>query len=229
MLQMDEQPKPPFSSRYLWLLAFVCFVIGFIGVLAYSFSNSRTSPKEVLTQSPETPSISKLSLPSRSISGIITSTTGRVQKFSRGEDGFKDASPGAQILLGESVAVKPDSKSTLEIPGIFSASLGENSELNFVNLFPENTVLLQKTGKIFYSVESPHPVAIRVLHTLISASSSAFLVDTLDDVIAVTAQSGIVKIAFVDNNNDTHVWEMEDGNRADINDTTRKIRFIKPL
>jgi hypothetical protein len=137
-----------------------------------------------------------------------------------------ESTAGAQILLGESIATKDRSSATIMLSDTLTAAIGEHAELVFSNLFPENTVLQQKSGKIFYSVQSPHPVSIRALHALITASSSAFFINVVDSDIAVTAQSGIVKIALVDANNDTHVWNLEDGSRANIDDEKRKIFFL---
>lgn len=139
-----------------------------------------------------------------------------------------ESTPGAQILLGESVATKEHSSAAITLSDNITATLEENSELVFANLFPENTVLQQKAGKILYTVESPHPVSIRALHTLIAASSSAFLVHMDESALAVTSQKGVVKIALVDNNNDTHVWELGDGEKAVVDDISRSVRIISP-
>lgn len=212
------------------ILAVVFFFTGVLSVFAYMYvrkgQNVPTIPVIRISETPASPFV--LSPPPRALTGMIRSLQGQVIKLSRDDSEFRDASPGASILLGESVATKPDSAAMVDLPGIGSVAMQENSEISFANMFPENSVLQQKSGKVFYTVESAHPLAIRVLHILISASSSAFLVGVDDTDISVSVQGGVLKIAQVDNNNDTHVWELEDGGHATIDDAARTVRFVLP-
>ena len=211
-----------------WVIGVLCFFIGCIGVIAYTFS--KTTPMSVAspTTAPAEETPFSRAPPARSLKGLLTVKIGDVQKYSRGGTGFQESTQSAEVLIGESIFTKHEATATVEIPQLATLSIQENSEILFANLFPENSVFLHKTGKIFYSVESSSPVAVRALHTLISASSSAFLVEVNDGNTTVTAQSGIVKLALVDRNNETHVWELEGGDMAKINDETRKVSFILP-
>jgi FecR protein len=223
-----QSERPNYGIIPSVLLASICFFAGISTVYIYTLFYSK--PAQTIVKSEATPASTpfQLSVPSQAISGVLKELHGTVLKFSRNDSDYMESTKGAQILLGESIATRKDSSAEISLSDILTAALGENSELVFANTFRENSVLQQKSGKIFYSVESLHPVSVRALHTLVSASSSAFLVTITDSDIAVTAQSGVVKVALVDTNNDTHVWELEDGQRMNIDDISKTTQILSP-
>ena len=225
---MDNNLNKTKTGIFTVILYITCVFTGAASVFAYMLTKTEPAPEShpMLTAKSTTPF--QLRPPAKSITGILQKYQGVTEKLSRGETNYKESTPGAAILLGESVATKENSEAQITIGTLASITLQENAELVFANLFPENTVLQQKSGKIFYSVESTHPVAIRVLHALISASSSTFFINVIDQDIAITVQSGDLKIALVDNDNNTRVWPLGQGHRANIDDTNRQVYFISP-
>lgn len=159
--------------------------------------------------------------PSQAVSGTLTVVSGHAEKYSRGDTEYKEASTGAQILLGESVATKDNSTATAEANGIVKASMDPTSELVFANLFPTNFVLLQKNGKIEYVVAKP--ISVRALHALISMQPGDSTVNIIDTDMSITVKIGSVQFALVDNDNNTKVWNLKAGERANIDDTARTV------
>lgn len=199
----------------------LCFLVGFIGFLTARFI-------QVCTLSPFLPQISTFTFtpPSQALSGILTSTNGHVEKLSRNENEFKEASQGATILLGESVATKTKSDATVTIANFAKIQFGPAAEVNFANLFSDNMVLQQKSGDIRYSTTKP--LSIRALHTLISITSGTTIINIIDTDISVAVQSGLAKFALVDTDNNTRTYQLSEGQWANINDTTRKVYLVTP-
>ena len=212
-----------------YFLLFLAFLFGFGGVLGYqsfrSQSGEKTLPVVQSEISPPTPEPTlALVPPSGAVSGILTVVSGHAEKFSRNDTEYKEASTGAQILLGESIATKANSTATTSASGIVNISLGPSAELVFANLFPANFVLQQKTGKVDYLISSP--ISVRALHTLISMEPGEVIVNIIDTDLSITVKSSQIKFAIVDNDNNTNVYNLKAGQRANIADETRQV-FIR--
>jgi hypothetical protein len=207
-----------------YLLALLAFFLGMSSVLGYQYLHTRQTsvsivvkPKTEITPQPTFALIP----PSEAVSGTLTVTSGHAEKFSRGETEYKEASTGAQILIGESIATKENSTATATVSGIVHAMLQSNAELVFANLFPSDFVLQQKSGKINYLVTQP--ISIRALHTLATINPGETVINIVDTDMSITVKTGSVKFALVDTNNDTHVWTLKAGQRANIDDTARQV------
>lgn len=207
----------------------LAFIFGFSGVFGYQYFKTNKIETPVIEPRPEAdqPVAGAFTLvpPTEAVSGILTVTRGHAEKFSRGEKEYKEASSGAQILLGESIATKENSAATAEITGIVSVHLAESSELVFANLFPENMVLQQKAGKIEYTVTKP--ISVRALHTLVTINPGQTTINIIDTDASIMVKSGSVKFALVDTDDNTHVWDLQAGQRANIDDTAREVSLIK--
>jgi hypothetical protein len=210
------------------LLLFLAFVLGFGGVVGYQyFRMKQETPVVVPPAAQPTPEPTfALIPPSQAVSGILTVISGHAQKFSRTDTEYKEASSGAQILLGESVATKENSTTTVVVQGIANINMGPASELVFANLFPADFVLQQKSGKIEYLVSQP--ISVRALHTLITVGSGDTTINIIGTDMSVSVKTGSVKFALVDNDNNTNVWDLRAGERANIDDAARQVYLIKP-
>lgn len=219
------------------LLPLLAFVIGFLAAAGYQYArtlhtptpaNTTTSP--VVSQPIPEPTFA-LEPPTQALSGTLTVTSGHAQKYSRNDTEYKEASTGAQILIGESIATKANSTATAEVSGIVKANLGPTSELVFANLFANDFVLLQKDGKIDYTVTKP--ISVRALHTLVTinpglpAQAGETIITIIDTDMSITVKTGSVKFALVDNDNNTGVWNLKAGERANIDDAASKVYLVK--
>ena len=202
-------------------LVLLAFVLGFGSAVGYQYFHSK---QQKPTVTPEEPAFS-LVPPSQAVSGILTIINGRVEKFSRGDTEFKEASTGAKILLGESLTTKAQSSATAAVSDIVTINMGPMAELVFANLFPNNFVLQQKSGKLMYQVDKP--ISIRVLHTLVSINSGDVTINIMGTDASITVKTGIVKFALVDTDNNTKVWNLKPNERANIDDKTRMVRLIQ--
>lgn len=211
------------------LIPLLAFVLGFVGVAGFQYFRMQdeappVTPSPIVANSTPEPTLTLIP-PSEALSGVLTVTRGHAQLLSRKDPQYKEASSGAQILLGESIATKANSSAIAEVTGIMKASLGPTAELVFANMIPENFVLQQKNGKIEYIATKP--ISVRALHTLVSMDPGDVIITIIDSDMSVTVKSGSVKLALVDTDNNTNVWNLTANQRANIDDTTREVTLIK--
>jgi hypothetical protein len=220
-----------------FLLALLAFILGFGAVVGYHYlrsSQQQTAPIVIPTTTNQVTPEPTFALvpPSEAVSGMLTVTSGHAEKLSRNETDYKEASTGAQILIGESVATKDNSIATATVSGIVSATLQSNAELVFANLFPEDFVLQQTTGKIEYLVSAP--ISVRALHSLVTinaglpAQAGDIIINIIDTDMSITVKTGSVTFALVDTNNTTNVWNLNAGERANIDDANRYVYLVQP-
>ena len=226
--QPKSKPKPQFDL----ILAAVCFLVGFAGVLAYSYwrAPKPTPPDELVHHGPIPTPQPTLALvpPSEALSGTLTISEGKADMFARNADAYAEASSGAQLLTGEAVATKDNSRAAVEIPNLVTTSMEENAEVVFASLYPGDSVLQQKNGKVRYEVGGTNgPVAVRALHSLVSIPAGDVTIHIIDTDVSVIVATGSAKLALVDRNNDTHVWNLAEGERANIDDAARQVYLLK--
>ena len=218
------------------LLPLFAFLLGFGGAFGFQFIRmQQVGTKEIaspITNQPAPEPTLALRPPSEALSGILTLISGHTQKFSRGETEYKEASTGAEILLGESIATNANSSATAEVAGIVKVNFGPMAELVFANMFPENFLLQQKNGKIEYV--ATRPISVRALHALVSMEPASpaggpgnVVITIIDTDISVTVKSGSVKLAVVDTDNNTRVYTLTTGQRANVDDEAREVLLIK--
>ena len=196
----------------------------------YTHPNNKSLEPTTQFQEQREPNAEPFTLnpPAQSLRGILVEKIGSVHHKTRDANAFVDATPSATILVGESIATGEDGIASVQIPNLCTIKFEKNSEISFVNLFTENSVFQQKSGNIHYEIVSKKSLAVRALHTLIQSEDSTFSVNIIDTDIAVIAEKGIVKIAIVDTDNNTHVYTIAEGKRANIDDAARTVAIVSP-
>lgn len=162
--------------------------------------------------------------PTEALNGKIVKITGTVQKISRDHSDFERVSLGNLVLSGEVVATNAQASAAILIENVVLINLGGQSEAEFNDLLPTKFLVRQKRGTIHYqTLGSTQPISIRSLHILLTLENGSATVITTNKMIKVNA-FGSVKLATVDANNNTHVWQLTNGNTATINDDTRSVQ-----
>jgi hypothetical protein len=206
----------------------VCIATGF-AVTLYFFTPTNVG-QQIQTQAEIQISPTPFSLqpPAQALTGILSTATGDVKHKLRDTGAFTTATPSASIKLGESIATGVDGHAVITIETIGTITMEPESEIVFSNVFKENTVLVQKAGKIQYVITSTYPVAIRAINTLTSFKDATILMNIIDSDIAITAARGEGKVGIVDAENTTHVYPIQEGKRANIDTVTRSVVFVSP-
>lgn len=194
--------------------------LGLAGILTFRYFQVKNSP----AFAPQ-PSSFTLSPPSQAITAALSESAGVVEQFTREADDYQEATPGGAIRQGESIATKRGS-AVIALDTLGSVSMGDNSEMSFVSLIPTSLVVWQKSGTVAYEVNASDPFSIRALHALITLSGDASLaIDGTDILFRVT--KGTAKLALVDTDNNTNVWNIVEGQRAIVDDEARSVRLRK--
>ncbi len=216
------------------ILVIVFFIIGFASVWILQYIRHSRNAYSPITTTEQSPALSPtpfiLNPPSQSVNATLTILHDKVMQLTRTVDSYQNATSGGQILTGESIATDENGIAVATVSGIVTTTLNPNAELAFANLFPEDLVLEQKSGKIQYDVvDTGRPASVRALHTLVSINSGTTIINVIDSDMSITVKTGSAKFALVDNDNNTHVWNLTEGHRANIDDPTRSVYFVNPL
>lgn len=192
------------------------FILGFAGVFAYRYIQVQRTSEFIPTES-----TFSLEPPKSAVTGTLKLTNGEVLQKTRIAEDFGEATAGGSILQGESIATKKGSAS-LVFEDIGSLFVGNNTEVAAVNLVPQENVFQQKSGTIQYESGLLYPISVRALHALCEINGST-TISILGASITVRVTSGSAKLALVDTNNNTKVWNLSEGQLATINDSTRRV------
>jgi hypothetical protein len=209
------------------ILLFVgAFFLGFVIILSVSYIRAQQTKmpfeKTPLQKNTFLEPTLALEPPANALNGYLTIIKGKVDKLSRSDSEYKEAVNGSKVLIGESVATKDAASAFIAIEGYVDTRLSANSEVSYANLFPENTVLLQKMGEVEYTII--RPISVRVLHTLVSMQQGMETIEMNGSTVSVKVTSGSAKIALVDLDNTTKVYELSAGKKATINDEKRTVK-----
>lgn len=204
------------AALFLPFLAGVGIVIAF-RLLQVRGANSQLFPQE---------SSYTFKVPEGSLKGVLIAAEGIVEKKPREEDEFEKVSVNAEILQGERLATKEESQAEVEFSDLVTVSLHSNSEIGLVSLIPENFLIEQSSGSIRYEFKKSNAsISIRSLHTLVSFYSGEGELTVEGEEIEVKITSGRAKLALVGLDNKTHVWELEEGQEALVNDSKRRVEI----
>lgn len=183
-------------------LSFVVALVflGLAGVLTFRYFQVKNNP-------PFTPQPSSFTLspPSQAITASLSESAGVVEQFTREADDYQEATPGGAIRQGESIATK-DGSATITLGTLGTISMEEDSETSFVSLIPASLLLRQKSGTVTYEVNSTNSFSIRVSDALITLNGDATV--AMDK---ITVTKGTARLAQVDANNNTNVWDIIKG------------------
>lgn len=164
--------------------------------------------------------------PSDALRGKLLLVKGKVEKEPREKDEFEEAGAEEEILQGEKLATGEKSQAVVEFPDFAKIDLGSNSEIGFVNLAPSNFLISQSLGSVTYKLLQDNAlVNVRSLHALLSFDSGEGEVTVEEEEITVRVLSGKAKLALVDLENETHVWELEEGQEVLITDAERRVEI----
>lgn len=172
------------------------------------------------------PSSFVLHPPSESLAGRLVLVKGKVEKEPRDEDKFEEVGVGEEILQGEKLATGEKSQATVEFPDFVEINLASDSGMDFVSLLPVNFLVSQVLGSVSYELlQGESPVSVRILHALLTSDCGESQVTVDREEITIEVFSGSAKLAMVDLENETHVWELKEGQKALVDDSQRRVEI----
>lgn len=210
-------------ERAHYLIFLLLFLIGTVSVLAFRLWQVKGA-KHVYF-SPQQSSF-VLKPPSDALKGKLSLFKGDVKKEPRDIEDFKNVNVGEEILQGEKIATEKKSQATIEFPNFVRVNLGSNTEIGFINLIPANFLISQSLGSVTYELlRDDNPINVRSLLALVTINSGKSEVTVNNETITVKVLLGSAKLALVDLENRTSIWEIKEGQKALINDTQRRVEI----
>lgn len=207
------------------ILIFIClFLLGFIAVIAVDSIISH--PKEITAFRPSTstPTPVTLLLPTNALQGTLIQTEGTVKYMPWDKTEFGPATAGATLYQTDEIATMTKSSAAFSITASMSGMLGENTHVMLGSLLPQKITMNQKKGTVEYkTTDSNQPLSIKSLGALTWVEQGSITVSIQDSILSVTLKSGKAKLAYINNDNVTHIWELHGGDTAIINDTTGEV------
>lgn len=205
------------------LLVILLFVAGFAGIIVFRLSQriipEVNEPDITPTQLP-----SRLDPPTSALTAELSDYGGVPKKKSR--DG-KDITPVAAhegILQGESIITDATSSANVALGNNVSLSIGPDTVIGFSNLLPDMLLLNQTAGNINYVNLRQDPLSVRSQMVLTELKNGIMRIEvSQDDVIKINLSQGIAKIAVVDTENQTHIYDLTSGELFTITTADRYV------
>lgn len=210
-------------NRKHYLLFLLLFLIGTVGIVVFRLWQVKDAGHISFT--PQQSSF-VLKPPLDALEGKLSLFKGDVKKKPRDKEEFKEVNVGEEILQGEKIATGKKSQATIEFANLVKVNLGSDTEIGFNNLIPTDFLLNQSLGSATYELLQENvPFSVRSLHVLLTVYSGKSEVVVSDETITVKVLSGNAKLALVDLENKTHVWEIKEGQKVLVNDTQRRVEI----
>lgn len=163
--------------------------------------------------------------PSESISGKITSLTGKVMWESRMATVAAQIYAPIQLQQGEELQTGDNGVVKAQFDSVCKMVISPKSDVSIVQTLPANFVFLQTMGTVEYERLSSIPLSIRALHLLIDESNGDIVVGVDNDAKMVTIETKTtpVTIAYNDNNLTSHMETIAKGVTVQFDDGKRII------
>lgn len=180
-------------------------------------------PKPSFTPKPDT---TLLAPPTHALKGTVMTLTGEVKKLARNAEDFTPLDSTQPILEGEVIATGNAARITLSFNGGIII-LHPNTELEFSNGVYPSLLFRLRSGTVDVThVDAHDPLYIRALHTINKLyGDTTFAIE--ESTLTVTAKTGSVQLGMIDANNETHVQEIKEGQKAIIDDNEKTVKIKK--
>jgi len=165
--------------------------------------------------------------PTEALKGGFLTVDGDVKKEPRDKEEFETVKTEGEVLIeGEKIASGKKSQATIEFPDFIRIDLGSDTEIGLINLMPDNFLISQLSGSVVYRLlGNNNTFSVRSLHTLMAFESGESEIAVERSEIVVRVLSGKAKLALVDLDNETHVWELNEGEEVLVNDAERGVEI----
>ncbi|MBL7159513.1 FecR domain-containing protein [Candidatus Microgenomates bacterium] len=221
---MTEQFSRPDNKGNTYLILALLFLVSVLGVFAFRFWQVKKMP--VPSFSPQKSSFS-LKPPTEALKGEFLTIKGDVKKEPRDKEEFETVKTEGEVLIeGEKIATGEKSQATIEFPDFIKIDLGSDTEIGLANLMPANFLINQLSGSVTYRLlQNDNAFSVRSLHALITFDSGESEISVEGNEIKIEVLSGKAKLALVDLDNKTHIWELNEGEEVLVDDAERRVEI----
>lgn len=214
----------------LILISITLFFVGFISVIAIDSYVSH--PAKIVTFQPTTPTPTPVTLllPANALQGKLILALGTVKRMPWDKMEFEPATAGAVLYQGDEIATMTKSSTAFSITASISGVLDENTDVTLGSLLPHKITIHHKTGTGEYrTTDYDQTLSIKSLGVLTQLEQGTIKVSVENKIISIVLSSGKAKLAYIDNDNTTHMWKLTGNDTAIINDTTGKVKTTGQL
>ncbi|PIS09455.1 hypothetical protein COT75_01495 [Candidatus Beckwithbacteria bacterium CG10_big_fil_rev_8_21_14_0_10_34_10] len=212
------------SKRINLLILSLVFLVGVGGVMVFRLWQVEKMP--VASFSPQQSSFN-LKPPTKALKGGFLIIDGNVKKEPRDKEEFETVEDvGGVLIEGEKIATGKKSQATIEFPDFIRIDLGSDTEIGLSNLMSDNFLISQLSGFVTYRLlGNNNTFSVRSLHALMSFEPGESEITVEESEIVVRILSGKAKLALVDLDNETHVWELNEGEEILVDDGERRVEI----
>lgn len=212
--------KGKILTALFFFLGILCVIAARVTYVNIKASQTSFKPQAVHMQ---------LQPPKGAVQAQITTLSGDVKKEGRNDIDFKAIHTPTTFLQGEAVTTAVGS-SNISFPHIITLTLGNNTELDYLNGLPNALVVRQPQGIITYTTSNLiTPFSIRSLGLLIQITDKSIVTvttDTSSQTVLVRVTTGTVTLAYSDSNNNTKVQQITQRHQA-LFDYTQSTLTVK--
>ncbi len=173
-------------------------------------SNSEENNKNLQINIPLNP-------PELAIDGDIAILSNTVEVLPRYSTDWVNTATKSAVLQEEQVRTDETGKATVILDDIVIVNLDTTSLVSFINLISGNLLLRQNSGDVNYLINKP--ISIKVSDTLTSMKNGELdiSIDKDSDFFYMDIALGSGKIAFINNDNQTKVYNITKGDKVTYN------------
>lgn len=159
----------------------------------------------------------KINPPSLALTGNLNIITNNVEKLARFKEDWEKVATSGAILQEEKIKTDETGKAEIEFPDQLNIAVNPKSEIYLVNLLPEAFLIEQFKGIVEYDIKKP--ISIKSIDTLslFEPGKAVLQIDPESGFIYMDIASGSAKLSFIDNDNQTQVYDIEKGDRVIYN------------
>ncbi len=159
----------------------------------------------------------KIDPPSQAKVGTLNIVSSTVEKYARFADDWEEIASTSGILQEEKIRTGKSGKAVVKFLNHLNIIIAPETEVYFANLLPDSLLLEQSEGEVTYTAEKP--ISIKSIDTLTSFEQGKLTlgIDPDNNFIYLNVASGSGKFSFIDNDNQTRIFEIEKGNRVIYN------------
>lgn len=218
---MEEKVIETPTKKGKFVFYFVLVFIYLVGVGIVLINKPKEEVKKISENVAITPVLNTITFksdpPALALSGALTVVTDSVKKYARFADDWEEIASPSSILQEEKIQTDESGKAEVGFPNQLKIIINPYSEVYFANLLPDSFLVEQSKGEVTYTVEKP--ISIKSVDTLTSFGQGKLIleVDPDNGFIYLNIASGSGKFSFIDNDNQTQVYEIEEGDRVTYN------------
>jgi hypothetical protein len=203
------------------LIFIICLLFGLSGIFGYRYRQVRTIKPFIPTNSSFI-----LSPPDRAMLANLEVSSGEITKYPRSSTESAKILDSTTLVQGDSIESDATSSAHITFKNNIQISVGPKANLQFIDTIPTELLLWQQDGLAEYTATSSSITvrSLSLLATISSSSASISVNDPNPGQITLTAGLYPIKVAYQDQDSNTHVIDIPASSSATYNHSKRVLK-----